>query len=89
MADKRFELPAGVRPIAISKPNFELLLREGRSFEEYFIFEEEDNQERTEQEVLNADVPPDPDEPDVESDPDEESESEEETEPAAEPESAP
>ena len=89
MADKRFELPAGVRPIAISKPNFELLLREGRSFEEYFIFEEEDNQERTEQEVLNADVPPDPDEPDVESAPDEESESEEETEPAAEPESAP
>ena len=89
MADKRFELPAGVRPIAISKPNFELLLREGRSFEEYFIFEEEDNQERTEQEVLNADVPPDPDDPDVESDPDEESESEEETEPAAEPESAP
>ncbi len=32
------ELPAGVRPIIISKPNFELLLREGRSFDEYFRF---------------------------------------------------
>lgn len=35
------KMPAGVRPIMISKPNFELLLREGRSFEEYFRFQEE------------------------------------------------
>lgn len=41
MAQKEFELPEGVRPIMISKANFELLLREGRSFEEYFRFEEE------------------------------------------------
>ncbi len=41
MAEKGLVLPEGVRPIMISKPNFELLLREGRSFEEYFRFEEE------------------------------------------------
>lgn len=40
MAEKKFSLPEGVRPIMISKSNFELLLREGRSFEEYFRFEE-------------------------------------------------
>lgn len=40
MAEKGFRLPEGVRPIMISKSNFELLLREGRSFEEYFRFEE-------------------------------------------------
>lgn len=41
MGEKGFELPEGVRPIMISKPNFELLLREGRSFEEYFRYEDE------------------------------------------------
>lgn len=34
------KLPACVRPIAISADNFQLLLREGRSFEEYFQAEE-------------------------------------------------
>ncbi len=52
MAEKKFELPDGVRPIMISKPNFELLLREGRSFEEYFRFEEDDSVEQTEEKVL-------------------------------------
>lgn len=42
MAESDFELPAGCRPIMISKANFELLLREGRSFEDYFRFEEEE-----------------------------------------------
>lgn len=42
MAESEFELPAGCRPIMISKANFELLLKEGRSFEEYFRFEEEE-----------------------------------------------
>ena len=32
------QLPPEVRPIVIGKANFELLLREGRSFEEYFRF---------------------------------------------------
>lgn len=40
MSANGFELPEGVRPVMISKPNFELLLREGRSFEEYFRFQE-------------------------------------------------
>lgn len=60
MAEKHLELPAGVRPIMISRPNFELLLREGRSFEEYFRYAEQDAVERAEEEVLNADVPDDP-----------------------------
>ena len=42
MAASNFELPQGARPIMISKANFELLLREGRSFEDYFRFEQEE-----------------------------------------------
>ena len=42
MAESDFELPPGARPIMISKANFELLLREGRSFEDYFRFEQEE-----------------------------------------------
>lgn len=56
MAERDFELPDGVRPIMISKANFELLLREGRSFEEYFRFEEEAAVEQKEQEVLDAET---------------------------------
>lgn len=62
MAEKGFEVPEGVRLIMISKPNFELLLREGRSFEEYFRFAEQDAVDRAEEEVLNAEVPADPEE---------------------------
>lgn len=40
MTNRGFELPEEVRPIMISKYNFELLLKEGRSFEEYFRYEE-------------------------------------------------
>ena len=42
MAEADFTLPEQVRPIMISKANFELLLREGRSFEEYFRFEQQE-----------------------------------------------
>lgn len=42
MAASRFELPPSARPIMISKANFELLLREGRSFDDYFKFEQEE-----------------------------------------------
>ena len=52
MAQSDFRLPEAVRPIMISKPNFELLLREGRSFDEYFRYEEEDAVARKEAEVL-------------------------------------
>ncbi|MDE6017459.1 MAG: tetratricopeptide repeat protein [Muribaculaceae bacterium] len=40
MVNRDFNLPEEVRPIMISKYNFELLLKEGRSFEDYFRFEE-------------------------------------------------
>ncbi|MBO4943599.1 MAG: tetratricopeptide repeat protein [Muribaculaceae bacterium] len=38
-----FRLPAGVRPIAISEDNLRLLFEQGRSFEEYFRYLEEQN----------------------------------------------
>ena len=43
LAESDLRLPPEVRPILISKSNFELLLREGRSFEEYFRFREIEN----------------------------------------------
>ncbi len=79
MAEKGFEVSEGVRLIMISKPNFELLLREGRSFEEYFRFAEQDAVDRAEEEVLNAEVPADPADG-------EETEPSEDTEPAEAPE---
>ncbi len=57
MARSDFELPEQVRPIMISKPNFELLLREGRSFEEYFRFEEDSEAAAREAEVIGDDLP--------------------------------
>ncbi|MDE6716942.1 MAG: hypothetical protein K2J70_02010, partial [Muribaculaceae bacterium] len=62
MEKSPFSIPEGVRPVMISKANFELLLREGRSFEEYFRFEEEDRYEAVEESVLEEspadDAPP-------------------------------
>ncbi len=87
MTEKGFELPEGVRPIMISKANFELLLREGRSFEEYFRFEEESSVEQTERQILDAEAVS---EPAAESEPapeQEQSESESKSEPESEPES--
>ena len=56
-------LPPEVRPILISKANFELLLREGRSFEEYFRFQEDDAAEKAEEKIVGPDrtMPPPPD----------------------------
>ena len=42
-ASPDFRLPAGVRPIAISAANLQLLFDQGRSFEEYFQYLEEQN----------------------------------------------
>ncbi len=42
-ASPDFRLPAGVRPVVISAANFDLLLKEGRSFEEYFRYLDEQN----------------------------------------------
>ena len=46
------DLPSEVVPIMISKANFEILLREGRTFEEYFRFREQAELEETEAQVL-------------------------------------
>ncbi len=64
MAESDLRLPPEVRPIMISKANFELLLREGRSFEDYFRFEQEQTAAETEEKVVGPDktMPPGPDE---------------------------
>ncbi len=54
MDASQYRIPDGVRPVMISKRNFELLLTEGRSFEEYFRFEEEENYTETEEKVLEG-----------------------------------
>lgn len=56
--DDNFNLPSCVRPIMISAANFDLLLREGRSFEEYFRYEEEATiKEKEKLENPDADAP--------------------------------
>ena len=42
-ASADFRLPAGVRPVVISENNLKLMLDEGRSFDEYFRYLEEQN----------------------------------------------
>ncbi len=42
-SDSEFRLPAGVRPVVISEANFKILLDQGRSFEEYFRFLQQEN----------------------------------------------
>lgn len=44
-------LPPGVEPVMISKENFEILLRESRSFEDYFRFRDEAEAESIEKSV--------------------------------------
>lgn len=60
MVNRDFQLPEGVRPIMISKYNFELLLKEGRSFEEYFRFEENAMAEEAVETALEDSDPEDP-----------------------------
>lgn len=53
MADNPdFHIPAGVRPVAISREDFDLLLTEGRSFEEYFRYRDEMNYIDTQADLL-------------------------------------
>lgn len=42
-ASPDFRLPAGVRPVAISEANFQVLIDQGRSFDEYFRYLDEQN----------------------------------------------
>ncbi len=50
-----FKLPQHVRPVEISAANFDLLIKEGRSFEEYFNFIGEEDYKATEENVLPPD----------------------------------
>lgn len=54
-------LPPEVMPIMISKANFEILIKEGRSFEDYFRFREEDTADQVEAKVLEEIDPSDSD----------------------------
>ena len=65
MARSDFGLPGAVRPIMISKANFELLLREGRSFDDYFRFQAEEAVRAKEEEVLGAEQTEEPDNTDL------------------------
>ena len=53
-----FKLPRGVRPVVISDPNFQILLTEGRSFDEYFHFLQQQNAEQAEEWAGPAPTPP-------------------------------
>ena len=53
-ADKQVNIPRQVRPIFISQKNFDLLLKEGRSFSDYFIFLEEQAAEAVEQKISDT-----------------------------------
>lgn len=55
-ADKNLRIPRQVRPVMISVKNFDLLLKEGRSFEEYFRFVEEKTVNDTHDSVLSPDI---------------------------------
>lgn len=76
-------LPEAVRPIMISRPNFELLLREGRSFDEYFRYEEKAAVEQTEEAVVGT--TDDATEPDAATEPTPEAAAEQAAEPAETP----
>ena len=62
------DLPPEVVPIMISKTNFEILIKEGRTFEDYFRFREEDAANQVEASVLEDMEIDDPDAPAPESD---------------------
>ena len=59
-----------MRPIIISKADFETLLREGRSFEDYFRYKEEKSLEETEKSVLEDVSAEEPDNPPSQENPD-------------------
>lgn len=53
-ADKQVEISEKVRPVFISEKNFELLLNEGRSFDEYFQFLQEEAYDDVEKQINEA-----------------------------------
>jgi len=54
-ASSDFKLPQGVRPVVISDRNFNILLNEGRSFDEYFRYLQEQNYIDTQESLLQPD----------------------------------
>lgn len=54
-ASSEFKLPRGVRPVVISDENFKLMLSQGRSFDEYIRFLQEQNYEDTQADLLVPD----------------------------------
>lgn len=50
-ADKQVFMDSKVRPVFISKKNFDILLNEGRSFDEYFSFINEQSYDSVEQKI--------------------------------------
>ncbi|MDE6390676.1 MAG: hypothetical protein K2L26_04575, partial [Duncaniella sp.] len=56
--DGQFALPGGVRPVEISRDNFEVLLQGGGSFEDYFSFMGEEGMRGTHESVLPPDEYP-------------------------------
>lgn len=55
-ADTELHIPETVRQVMISEKNFNILLSEGRSFEEYFNFLENKTVEQTEKEVIGEET---------------------------------
>lgn len=53
-----FHLPPGVRPVVISDANFKILLDEGRSFDEYFRFLQQENVEQAQEWAGPPPTPP-------------------------------
>ena len=53
-ADKQVRITEKVKPVFISVKNFELLLKEGRSFEEYFRFIAEQSDDAVEEKIQQA-----------------------------------
>ncbi len=60
--DSGTQIPEGVRPVQISKENFEKLLRGGGSFDDYFRFLGEETIKETHEAVLPPDEYPGPEE---------------------------
>lgn len=55
-ADKQVGIPQQVRPVFISQKNFDLLLKEGRSFNDYFIFLQEQSDDAVERKIEEAEA---------------------------------
>jgi len=94
-SDANFKMPSGVRPVTISVANFDLMLKHGASFEDYFKFTGEKAVTETHQSVLPPEEYPPAEEmypatgPQTETQPTTEPENRSETGPEPQPETKP